>query len=88
MPAVSAADIQPQLLVMAARRAGREPSTIDPKTSIQDLGIDSLGLAEFLFDVDDEFGVTLSEDNLTAARCLDDLAQVIARMKSDRAGAA
>lgn len=88
MPVVSVADIQPQLLTLAARRAGREVADIDPKASIQDLGIDSLGLAEFLFDVDDEFGVAIGEEELKTARCLDDLAALIARMSAERAGQA
>lgn len=88
MPVVSVADIQAQLLTLAARRAGREVADIDPKSSIQDLGIDSLGLAEFMFDVDDEFGVAISEEELKSTRCLDDLAEVIARMSSQRAGQA
>lgn len=79
--------VRPQLLAMAAKRAGREVADIDAKASIQDLGIDSLGLAEFMFDVDDEFGVTLSEDELRSARCLEDLAALIAR-KSEQRGAA
>ena len=35
------------------------PESVAPDTPLEALGIDSLGLAELLFNVEDEFGVTL-----------------------------
>lgn len=77
-------EIRSQLLAMAARRAGRAAAAIDATASIRELGIDSLGLAEFLFDVDDAFGVELGDDVLADASCLDDLAKAVAAARAAR----
>ena len=34
-----------------------DPATLDPDASMLDQGIDSLALAEFLFDIEDHFGI-------------------------------
>lgn len=36
-----------------------DPSMLALDTPLEDLGIDSLGMAELLFNVEDEFGITL-----------------------------
>ncbi|MEP6964129.1 MAG: acyl carrier protein [Polaromonas sp.] len=36
-----------------------DPSRLLPDAPLEDLGIDSLGMAELLFNVEDEFGITL-----------------------------
>ncbi len=36
-----------------------DPSKLALDTPLEDLGIDSLGMAELLFNVEDEFGITL-----------------------------
>ncbi len=36
-----------------------EPDKLTPDAPLEELGIDSLGVAELLFNVEDEFGITL-----------------------------
>ena len=36
-----------------------DPSRLAPDAPLEELGIDSLGMAELLFNVEDEFGITL-----------------------------
>lgn len=38
------------------------PDVLVPAAPLEDLGIDSLGTAELLFNIEDEFGVTLPPD--------------------------
>lgn len=38
------------------------PEALTPDAPLEGLGIDSLGVAELLFNVEDEFGVTLPSD--------------------------
>jgi acyl carrier protein len=38
------------------------PDVLVPAALLEELGIDSLGTAELLFNIEDEFGVTLSPD--------------------------
>jgi acyl carrier protein len=40
---------------------GIEPSSLDPSASIRGAGLDSLALVEFLFAVEDRFGISLPE---------------------------
>jgi acyl carrier protein len=48
-----------QLLELIEKKYKIDPASIDPKASMLEQGIDSLALAEFLFDVEDHFGVDI-----------------------------
>lgn len=41
---------------------GVDPARIHPEATLTDLGLDSLSLVEFIFDVEDELGVELEPD--------------------------
>jgi len=41
-----------------------EPSSVTPGTALSELGLDSLGLMEFVFAVEDAFHLRLPEDRL------------------------
>ncbi len=43
------------------------PESVTSATLLETLGIDSLGLAELLFNVEDEFGITLPTDPVPLA---------------------
>jgi acyl carrier protein len=55
---------------------GIEPSALDPHASIRGAGLDSLALVEFLFAVEDRFGISLP-DQQTELDTLADLAKVV-----------
>jgi acyl carrier protein len=55
---------------------GIEPSALDPHASIRAAGLDSLALVEFLFAVEDRFGISLP-DQQTDLDTLADLATVV-----------
>jgi acyl carrier protein len=38
------------------------PDLLTPAAALNDLGLDSLGMAELLFNIEDEFGVTMPTD--------------------------
>jgi acyl carrier protein len=43
---------------------GIEPSKLDPNASMRETGgLDSLALAEFLFAIEDHFGITMPDDD-------------------------
>ena len=46
---------------MLVRDYSSTPATLTPEAPLEDLGIDSLGAAELLFNVEDEFGITAAE---------------------------
>lgn len=64
-----------------------DPATIDPDASMLDQGIDSLALAEFLFDVEDHFGIDFP-DSRAEVNSLAGLARVIDELLADKARAA
>lgn len=56
-----------------------DPEKLLPDARLEDLGIDSLGMAELLFNVEDEFGIVLPQEPVTlptlsdVVRFIDDL---------------
>jgi acyl carrier protein len=43
---------------------GVDPSVVNRQTTLQDLGLDSLALMEFVFAVEDRFSIRIPEDKL------------------------
>jgi acyl carrier protein len=72
-----------RLTAMAARRSGLDVASIELGTPLADLGIDSLGLAEFMFDIDDEFKIEISDEQMVKLNTVGDLvAQIELELKS------
>jgi acyl carrier protein len=64
-PALTAERIHEVLWRVAAQRAGQDPDTLTPEMRLlQDLGNDSLDLAELAMELEDELGVTLPDEAL------------------------
>lgn len=64
---------------LAAKQFGREASTIDADVPFQDLGADSLGLLEFLFELEDHFDISIPQDDAAKLRNLRELAALVDR---------
>ena len=69
---------------MAARRSGLDVSAIELNTPLADLGIDSLGLAELMFDIDDEFNIEISDEQMVKLNTVGDLIEQIEQEISGR----
>jgi acyl carrier protein len=41
-----------------------KPDAIDPGATLTDLGLDSLGIAELMFDVGDEYGIDIPDERM------------------------
>jgi len=54
---------------------------VDPKADLSSLGLDSLDKAEIMINIEDEFGIEFSEDEMGKIKTIDDLLAVI-RSKS------
>jgi len=63
------------------------PESLTPDTPLETLGIDSLGLAELLFNVEDEFGITLPTQPLPLPTVGDVVAYIDALMVAQDRGA-
>jgi acyl carrier protein len=58
---------------LAAKEFSIDPDGLGPKAPLDTLGIDSLSFIEFMFKIEEEFGVSVSDENLKAIKTLADL---------------
>ncbi len=73
--------IYPQLCTLLHERFQLDPAQFSPEHRLEDLGLDSLALMEFVFAVEDHFQLRIPEDQLDprqAGHTLDHLSTVIA----------
>lgn len=52
-------DIQANVISIIAEQAMLDPSDVTPESTLADLGIDSLGLVESIFAIEETFDVTV-----------------------------
>jgi len=58
---------------LAAKEFSINPDRLDPGAPLDSLGIDSLSFIEFMFKVEEEFGVGVSDEELKSIKTLADL---------------
>jgi len=63
---------------LAAKEFSLDTDKLDPAAPLDTLGIDSLSFIEFMFKVEEEFGVSVSDDDLKSIRTLGDLERHVA----------
>lgn len=63
---------------LAVKELSLDAGKIDPNAPLAELGVDSLTFIEFMFKVEDEFGVKVSDDDLRSIKCFADLERHIA----------
>ncbi|NVO55274.1 acyl carrier protein [Rhodobacteraceae bacterium B1Z28] len=51
--------ISDRVIAIIAEQAVLEPSDVTPESTLEDLGIDSLGLVESIFAIEEEFDITI-----------------------------
>jgi acyl carrier protein len=62
---------------LAAKQFGGDAQTIDPDATVDQLGIDSLGFLEFLFELEDKLAMPIPQESVVNVRTLRELATVI-----------
>ncbi len=63
---------------LAAKEFSINPDRLDPGAPLDSLGIDSLSFIEFMFKVEEEFGVGVSDEELKNIKTLADLERHVA----------
>jgi len=63
---------------LAAKEFSIDASGLDPAAPLDKLGIDSLSFIEFMFKIEEEFGVTVSDEDLKGIKTLADLERHVA----------
>jgi acyl carrier protein len=64
---------------LAAKQFGRDVSSIEADTPFEQLGADSLGLLELLFELEDQFDITIAQDEVVKLHTLRELAALVDR---------
>jgi acyl carrier protein len=66
-------DTLARIKALAARELAIDPAGLDPHAPLDTLGVDSLSFIEFMFKVEEEFGISVSDEDLKSIRTLADL---------------
>lgn len=77
----------PELQALIQEKYGLDPSKLDPHASMRDSGVDSLGLVEFLFAVEDHYGISLPDD-YSNIDTLADLAALVDKLRAAQSSTA
>ncbi|MER6299739.1 acyl carrier protein [Kitasatospora sp. NPDC001539] len=68
-----------QVKEILTARCGLPSGPVTPDAPLASAGVDSMALVVLSLHLEDRFGVDISEDDLAAARTVDDLAALIGR---------
>jgi acyl carrier protein len=71
-------DTLARIKTMAAQEFSIDPTGLDPNASLDSLGVDSLSFIEFMFKIEEEFGVNVSDEDLKSIKTLADLERHVA----------
>jgi acyl carrier protein len=63
---------------MAAKEFSLDPGALDPTAPLDTIGVDSLSFIEFMFKIEEEFGVSVSDEDLKGIKTLADLERHVA----------
>ena len=66
---------------------GIEPVELDPNASMREKGFDSLALVEFVFAIEDHFGISMPDDDPTIDT-LAELAALVDKVKASQSASA
>jgi acyl carrier protein len=71
-------DPLPRIKALAVKEFAIDASGLDPAVPLDQLGVDSLSFIEFMFKVEEEFGVSVSDEDLKGIKTLADLERHVA----------
>jgi acyl carrier protein len=63
---------------LASKEFSLDAGALDPAAPLDSLGIDSLSFIEFMFKIEEEFGVSVSDEDLKGIKTLADLERHVA----------
>lgn len=71
-----------QVCKMLAEQLGIDASTITPESEVvKDLGADSLDVVELLMTLEDEYNITLPEDDVESIKTVQDIVDMMNKIK-------
>ncbi len=63
---------------LMGERLGLTEEQLRPEQNLEEIGIDSLAIVEFMFDLEDQFGIRLTDER-TPVKTIQDIADMIDR---------
>jgi acyl carrier protein len=63
---------------LASKEFSLDANALDPAASLDSLGIDSLAFIEFMFKIEETFGVAVADEHLKSIKTLGDLERQVA----------
>ena len=75
------------LQALLAQQYKLDPGTITPEATLETLGVDSLGLLEVLFEIEDRFGIKIPTER-PALQTIADVATYVDRLVAEQRNAA
>lgn len=75
-------DIQKTVIALIAQQALLEPEDVTPQSTLESLGIDSMGLVESIFSIEEAFDITVPFNANTPEESDFDLTSVASIIKS------
>ncbi|MEO7086256.1 MAG: acyl carrier protein [Gemmatimonadaceae bacterium] len=70
-------DTLDDIKALAAKQFGGDPESVNADLPVDQLGIDSLGFLEFLFELEDHFGFPIPQEAVANVHTLQELANVV-----------
>ena len=73
-----------RIKALAARELGIDTDGLDPDAPLDQLGIDSLAFMDFLFKVEEEFKISVTDDALKGIKTLADLERHVSALAANK----
>jgi len=73
---------------MIAEQFELKPEDLVPEATLESLGLDSLSVIEFMFNIEDEFKIKLSNELLENIKTLQDVVDIIEKQVAEQHGKA
>jgi acyl carrier protein len=67
---------------LASKQFGRDVAVIDVDATFDKLGADSLGMLEFLFELEDHFSISIPQEDAIKANSIRALAELVDRLRA------
>lgn len=78
MTPIQIQSIREQTVALLTQRFGLDEASLTPGVSFDSLELDSLALVEFSIALQEDFGVPVGEEDITAEHTVNDVAELVA----------
>ncbi len=79
-------DIEHKIIALIARQKGLNPATISLSSMLTELGISSLDAITIIYELEDDLGVQVPNEQLESLRTVEDIVTGLQRLMQEKAG--